>query len=108
VDELPQFFNVLFGEMSMVGPRPQVPWAVERYTDVERRLLDVRPGLTDWASIEFRNEGEILKGQADPDEAYMRLIHPEKTRLALKYVEQRSLRVDLWIILRTIGAAVKP
>lgn len=108
LDELPQLLNVLLGEMSIVGPRPQVPWAVETYTQDERRILDVRPGITDWASIRFRNEGEILRGHQDPDEAYMRLIHPEKTRLALEYVDRRSFRVDLSIILRTIAVTVKP
>ncbi len=104
LDELPQLFNVLHGEMSLVGPRPQVPWAVATYTPEERHILAVRPGITDWASIRFRNEGAILRGQSDPDEAYMRLIHPEKMRLALEYVERRSLRVDLSIILKTFAA----
>jgi lipopolysaccharide/colanic/teichoic acid biosynthesis glycosyltransferase len=107
LDELPQLFNVFLGEMSLVGPRPQVPWAVATYTSDERRVLSVRPGISDWASIRFRNEGAILKGHTDPDEAYMRLIHPEKMRLALQYVDQRSLRVDLSILLKTLAAAIK-
>jgi lipopolysaccharide/colanic/teichoic acid biosynthesis glycosyltransferase len=108
LDELPQLLNVLGGEMSLVGPRPQVPWAVETYTPIERRVLTVRPGISDWASIRFQDEGAILKNQKDPDEAYMRLIHPEKMRLALEYVERRSLRVDLSIILKTLAVTMKP
>src|SRR5262249_966104 len=78
LDELPQFFNVLLGDMSVVGPRPQVAWAVELYNEEERKLLDVRPGITDYASIRFRNEGEILRGSSDPDKTYLEVIAPEK------------------------------
>jgi len=67
IDEMPQLFNVLAGDMSFVGPRPQVPWAVERYSADELRLRDVRPGITDYASIRFQNEAEILRGSLDPD-----------------------------------------
>ena len=81
LDELPQLLNVLKGDMSLVGPRPQMEFDVALYTSDERRLLSVRPGITDYASIRFRNEGEILRGEADPDEAYARLIRPEKIRL---------------------------
>jgi lipopolysaccharide/colanic/teichoic acid biosynthesis glycosyltransferase len=101
LDELPQFLNVLVGDMSVVGPRPQVAWAVDLYTPEERRLLDVRPGITDYASIRFRNEGEILRGYPDPDKAYLQLIAPEKTRLGLEYVQNHSLGVDLKIIVMT-------
>jgi len=101
LDELPQFINVLLGNMSVVGPRPQVAWAVDLYTPEERRLLEVRPGITDYASIRFRNEGEILRGYPDPDKAYLELIAPEKTRLALEYVRDHSLAVDLKIIAMT-------
>jgi lipopolysaccharide/colanic/teichoic acid biosynthesis glycosyltransferase len=87
--------------MSLVGPRPQVAWAVKLYTPEERRLLDVRPGITDYASIAFRNEGEILRGHPDPDAAYLKLIAPEKIRLGLKYVDEQSLRVDCGILLHT-------
>lgn len=103
LDELPQLLNVLKGEMSLVGPRPQVEWAVAEYSDREKRLLTVRPGITDWASIRFRNEGEILKGSADPDGDYLRLIHPQKLALSLKYVDAVSLGTDLRILLRTAG-----
>jgi lipopolysaccharide/colanic/teichoic acid biosynthesis glycosyltransferase len=104
LDELPQLINVFRGEMSLVGPRPQVAWAVEAYTPDEQRVLSVRPGITDWASIRFRDEAEILKGSADPDADYMRLIHPEKMRLSLQYVDRVSFATDLRIILRTAGA----
>jgi lipopolysaccharide/colanic/teichoic acid biosynthesis glycosyltransferase len=106
LDELPQLINVFKGEMSLVGPRPQVAWAVDGYSAEEQRVLTVRPGITDWASIRFRNEGEILKGSADPDADYMRLIHPEKMRLSLQYVDSMSFATDLSIIVRTAGAVL--
>jgi len=102
LDELPQLWNVLIGEMSFVGPRPEVMAEVERYTDEERRLLSVRPGITDWASIRFRNEADILKGAADPHAAYHQLIRPEKVRLGLEYVDHHDLATDLKIIFRTL------
>jgi lipopolysaccharide/colanic/teichoic acid biosynthesis glycosyltransferase len=104
LDELPQLWNVLVGDMSVVGPRPQVPWAVARYSPAERALLSVRPGITDYASIRFNNEGEILRGSADPDRAYLEKIAPEKMRLGLLYVRDHSLLVDLRIILATLVA----
>ncbi len=107
LDELPQLFNVVKGEMSLVGPRPQVQWAVDLYTPEQRRVLDVPPGITDYASLHFPNEGEILKGSTDPDRDYMEKIHPEKMRLSLEYVRKRSLAVDLGIILRTLAAIVR-
>lgn len=108
LDELPQFLNVLTGEMSVVGPRPQVAWAVELYTPEERRLLDVKPGITDDASIKFRDEGAILKGAIDPDRAYLEFIAPEKIRLGLKYVTEHTLLLDIRIIIRTTFAAAWP
>ncbi len=104
LDELPQLFNVLAGDMSLVGPRPQVPWAVALYSEEEREILSMRPGITDEASIRFRNEGEILRGSPDPDRAYLEKIAPEKTRLQLAYARSHSLRMDLGLILRTLGA----
>jgi lipopolysaccharide/colanic/teichoic acid biosynthesis glycosyltransferase len=106
VDELPQLWNVLVGDMSLVGPRPQVPWAVERYTAAEKILLTVRPGITDPASLRFANEGEILRGHPDADRAYFELIHPEKMRLSIHYVKNRSLLGDFKILVATVGAAV--
>jgi lipopolysaccharide/colanic/teichoic acid biosynthesis glycosyltransferase len=110
LDELPQLFNVLVGEMSLVGPRPEVPQEVLKYTEEERLLLSVRPGMTDYASIRFHNEGEILKGAADPHEAYLRLIRPEKVRLGLEYVRTSSLMVDIRIIASTVArvAGIEP
>ena len=107
VDELPQLLNVLCGQMSLVGPRPQVQWAVERYSVDDRIALSVRPGITDLASIQFADEAEILRGAADPDQTYMQLIHPEKMRLAREYVAGHSFWLDLRILART-AAAVLP
>lgn len=108
LDELPQLWNVLKGDMSFVGPRPQVQWAVDLYTPEERAILGVRPGITDEASLKFSNEAEILKGSADPDKAYIELIHPEKMRLSLEYVRTRSFSQDLSIIGRTARTVIKP
>ncbi|MEU4563314.1 GNAT family N-acetyltransferase [Actinoplanes sp. NPDC023936] len=101
LDELPQLVNVLIGDMSLVGPRPQVASDVQRYTAEEMRLLDVRPGVTDWASIVFHDEGAILAGHEDVDRAYDELIRPGKIALGLAYVENRGLRTDLRIIALT-------
>jgi lipopolysaccharide/colanic/teichoic acid biosynthesis glycosyltransferase len=102
LDEWPQLINVLKGEMSLVGPRPQVEWAVALYTPQERQVLAVRPGITDYASLRFHNEGEILKGSKEPDKDYMEKIHPEKMRLSLEYVHTHSFWKDIRIIVQTI------
>jgi lipopolysaccharide/colanic/teichoic acid biosynthesis glycosyltransferase len=104
LDELPQLINVLRGEMSLVGPRPEVTEEVLLYTPQEKQLLDVRPGITDWASIRFRNEGEILRGSADPHQAYREKIRPQKIQLGLEYVQRQSLSVDCRILLQTLRA----
>jgi lipopolysaccharide/colanic/teichoic acid biosynthesis glycosyltransferase len=104
LDELVQLWNVLIGEMSLVGPRPNVPSGVAVYTAEELRLLEVQPGITDFASIIFADEGEILKGKPDPDLAYDQLIRPWKSRLGLFYVSNRSLLLDLKLILLTLLA----
>lgn len=101
LDELPQLLNVWLGQMSLVGPRPEVLQEVSLYTDEEKRLLEVRPGITDWSSIKFRDEGEILRGSADPHQTYREKIRPEKIRLGLEYVNQHSTWIDLRIILQT-------
>ena len=106
-DELPQLLNVLKGEMSLVGPRPEVVEEVLLYTAEEKGLLEVRPGITDWASIRFRNEGEILRGSSDPHAAYREKIRPEKIRLGLEYVRRRSFMTDFKIILKTLKAIVE-
>ncbi len=108
LDELSQLLNVLRGEMSLVGPRPQVPWAVERYTAEERTILKVRPGITDPASVRFRNESAILRGSVDPDKDYFDKIHPEKMRLSIEYVRKQSFRLDCIILLQTMLVVVAP
>ena len=109
LDELPQLINVLLGDMSLVGPRPQVKWAVDLFSDEERIILNVRPGITDWASMRFHNEEELIakSGFDDPDEGYMKLIHPEKTRLQLAYVQKQSLAVDARILFGTLATLIK-
>lgn len=102
LDELPQFWNVLKGDMSVVGPRPNLRGEVDRYTAEEMKLLSVRPGITDAASIVFADEGEILNGSADPDALYDAVIRPWKNRIALLYVQHRSMGADLELILLTI------
>jgi len=106
LDELPQFFNVLRGDMSIVGPRPEVLEEVARYGSWGRELLSVRPGITDWASIKFRHEGDLLCGVSDPHETYKRIIQPEKIRLGIRYARERSMKTDLSIIFKTIVAVV--
>lgn len=102
LDEIPQLINVLKGEMSIVGPRPEVKKFTDLYTNGELAILSVKPGITDWASVWNSNEGEILDGAKDPDKAYMELIRPEKIRLQLKYVHERNIWIDFWIILITL------
>jgi lipopolysaccharide/colanic/teichoic acid biosynthesis glycosyltransferase len=102
LDEVTQLWNVLRGDMSLVGPRPQVEPDARLYTAVERGMLTVRPGITDLASIVFADEGEILKGSSDPDLRYNRLIRPWKSRLALLYVDARpGILVDLQLVFLT-------
>jgi len=101
-DEIPQLFNVLKGDMSFVGPRPEIKYFTNMYTDEEKAILTVKPGITDWASIWNSDEEKILEGSEDPDKAYMELIRPEKIRFQLKYVRQKSFFTDLKIILLTL------
>lgn len=103
LDEVTQLWNVLKGDMSLVGPRPQVMSDVALYTEEEREMLTARPGITDLASIVFADEGEILRGAEDPDLRYNQVIRPWKSRLALLYVRQKpSVLLDLRIILLTV------
>jgi lipopolysaccharide/colanic/teichoic acid biosynthesis glycosyltransferase len=104
LDELSQLLNVLFGQMSLVGPRPNVQRDVDLYTDKECQLLDIRPGITDFASIVFSDEGNILAGSADPDLKYNQIIRPWKSRLGLLYIEKRSFFLDLKILWLTLIA----
>jgi lipopolysaccharide/colanic/teichoic acid biosynthesis glycosyltransferase len=106
LDELPQLWNVLWGDMSLVGPRPQVAAEVSLYTPVERGMLEARPGITDLASIVFADEGEILAGSDHPDLLYNQIIRPWKSRLALAWKEHSNLAWDLLIIGWTLVAAV--
>jgi len=104
LDELTQLWNVLKGDMSLVGPRPNVKRETDLYTLEERRLLIVRPGITDFSSIVFYDEGEVLQDQIDPDIAYNQLIRPGKSKLGLFYIERRSLFLDIKLCLITILA----
>ena len=106
LDEITQLWNVLKGDMSLVGPRPNVPQGVALYTDVERELLSVRPGITDLASIVFSDEGEILKGAANADLLYEQIIRPWKSRLGLFYVQNRTLRMNVELVALTALAVL--
>ncbi|MCG6537281.1 MAG: sugar transferase, partial [Syntrophales bacterium LBB04] len=108
LDELPQLINVLIGDMSLVGPRPEVKKFTDMYTAEEKVILTVRPGITDWASIWNSDEGAILAGSIDPDKAYLELIRPTKLKLQLRYVRERSFWVDLKIIFLTALAIFQP
>lgn len=104
LDELPQLIDVVLGEMSLVGPRPEVPEYIQYYSDEMRRtIFSIRPGITDWASIKMIDENEILAGAVDPQQAYIQQILPEKLSHALRYVQTRSLKLDFYLILLTIG-----
>lgn len=107
LDELPQLINVLKGEMSFVGPRPEVHHYVNMFTEEEKAILTVRPGITDWASKWNPDEGAILAGSQDPEKTYMEKIRPEKIRLQLKYIRERSFWVDLKIIFQTLATILK-
>jgi len=102
LDELPQLINVVQGEMSLVGPRPEVVEKVARYSREEKRILNVPPGITDWASIWNADEGTVLAGCRDADQAYEQIIRPTKIRLQLMYCEQSSLWVDSKILFYTL------
>lgn len=106
LDELPQLLNVIKGDMSLVGPRPEVKYYTDQFDYSEKKILNVRPGITDWASIWNTDEGAILEGAADPDKAYEELIRPTKIKLQLKYVQKQSLRNDLIIIIETLKAII--
>jgi len=104
LDEFTQLWNVLIGDMSLVGPRPNVKRETDLYTLEEKKLLSVKPGITDFASIVFSDEGDILKDQADPDIAYNQLIRPWKGRLGLFYISKRSLWLDIQLCWLTVVA----
>ncbi len=107
LDELPQIFNVLMMDMSFVGPRPNVEKDVKLYTEEEMKLLNVKPGITDLASIVFSDEGNILKNSINPDKDYNELIRPWKSRLGIIYINEKNFFFDVWIIILTIINFVK-
>ena len=107
LDELPQLINVFAGDMSLVGPRPEVRHYVDYYTPEQMHVLDVRPGITDPASIKFRNENELMEKAEDPEEYYIGVIMQEKIKLYLEYVEKHSFMYDLGLIFKTFWVIVK-
>ena len=106
IDELTQLFNVLIGNMSLVGPRPNVKTEVDLYTEIEKELLSVKPGITDFSSIVFSDEGKILENKENPDLSYNQLIRPWKSRLGLIYIKHKSILLDLELIMFTVVALV--
>ena len=109
LDELPQLINVLLGDMSLVGPRPEVPRYVALYpADVRDEVLSVRPGMTDLASVQYRSESDLLAASSDPERTYTTVILPAKLALYQQYVRQRSLWLDVRIICVTFGILFKP
>jgi lipopolysaccharide/colanic/teichoic acid biosynthesis glycosyltransferase len=106
LDEFPQLFNIIKGDMSIVGPRPEVRKFVEMYSTDQIRVLSVKPGLTDYASIEYINENEILEQYTDPEKAYVEIIMPAKLKLNLKYIDNKKPGKDLVIILKTISRII--
>ena len=107
LDELPQLLNIIKGEMSFVGPRPEVPQEVETYNkETKDIILSVKPGMTDLASLANLHEEEILAGSQDPHRTYQQIIKPKKLKLAMEYVQNRSFLLDLKIILKTLKTAI--
>lgn len=106
IDELPQLINVFIGDMSLVGPRPEVRRYVALYTPEQMHVLDVRPGITDAASIKFRNESEFLKQVDDPEKHYIEVIMPMKLDLYLQYVNCHSFKGDIRLILETLWTVI--
>jgi len=107
LDELAQLINVFTGEMSFVGPRPEVPRYVNLYTPYQRQVLLVRPGITDYASIAYRNENDLLEGAEDPEKMYIETIMPDKIELNMKYLREISPIADIRLILSTIIAVIR-
>ena len=102
IDELPQLFNVLKGDMSFVGPRPEVRRYVDLYSDEQMKVLSVRPGITDPASIKYRNENDILSSASNPEEYYIQHIMPDKLKINIDYINKRTFVKDIKIIFQTI------
>jgi lipopolysaccharide/colanic/teichoic acid biosynthesis glycosyltransferase len=108
LDELPQLLNILSGEMSFVGPRPELPRYVAHYSAAERRVLEFMPGITGSASLRYRNEGQVLAQAADPERAFVEVILPEKVRLNLAYGERATLWTDVLLIAKTVRNLIAP
>ncbi len=106
LDELPQLINVLRGDMSIVGPRPEVRRYVDLYTPEQMHVLDVRPGITDLASIRYRNENELLARAEDPDRYYVEVVMQDKLRINLEYVANHSFMYDMQLIFKTFKAII--
>ena len=102
IDELPQLFNVLKGDMSLVGPRPEVPKYVKLYSDEQKKVLNVRPGITDMASLRYKDENEILGKVDNPEEYYINVIMKDKLNLNLEYIEKSNIFFDLYLIIKTV------
>jgi lipopolysaccharide/colanic/teichoic acid biosynthesis glycosyltransferase len=107
LDELPQLINVFIGDMSLVGPRPEVPKYTQYYTKVQKRIFELRPGITDYSSIKYRDENEILALSNDPEKTYIEEIMVDKLKLNLEYLENKSLLTDIKIIFNTILKIIK-
>ena len=107
IDELPQLLNVLKGDMSLVGPRPEVKKYTDMYTDEQRKVLSVRPGITDYASIEYVNENELLSKADDPEQMYIEKVMPDKIKLNMKYLEHYTVGEYFKIIFLTFKSLVK-
>ena len=107
IDELPQLINVFIGDMSLVGPRPEVRHYVDMWTEEQQHVLDVRPGITDPASIRYRNENELLEKAEDPEKYYVEVIMQDKIKLYLEYVEKHSFWYDIKLIFQTFYTIVK-
>lgn len=104
LDELPQLFNILSGDMSVVGPRPEVPKYTALYTEEQRKVFAVRPGLTDYASLQYIDESELLASQDDPEKYYIETVMPAKLKLNIQYLNEMSFMTDLKLIFRTLGS----
>ncbi|WP_288222162.1 sugar transferase [uncultured Clostridium sp.] len=102
IDELPQLFNVLKGDMSLVGPRPEVPKYVSLYNNEQKKVLDVRPGITDMASLRYKDENDILGKVDNPEDYYINVIMKDKLQLNLEYIEKSNIFFDIYLILKTI------
>lgn len=107
IDELPQLINVILGDMSLVGPRPEVIKYVKLYTDKQKEILKVRPGVTDLASIKYRDEAEILKTKSDPEKFYIDEIMPDKLEINIKYLNEANIIKDINVILQTFFKILK-